>query len=318
MSAGSTKIRAAGFAIATAFFLAIIKLAAGLITGSMAVLSSAVDSLLDILMSGVNYLAIQQAEKPADESHPFGHGKFETVATFIQATIIALSGIWILVESGRRLIHGIEPARLGGGILVLAGSTAVSWWISRFLKRVARQTDSTALEADSLHFAMDVYTNLALVIGLSLIAAFQKPWLDPALSILVGLYILFEALKLVRQSLRDVLDQELPPHLLKQVSQIIESFPGEPLGYHNLRSRRAGSQKIMDFHLTVCKHLSVEEAHRIADSLEKKIESEIPGSDVIIHIEPCERSDCPGRTKCQALDRKPTKPDQPPDNHCST
>jgi cation diffusion facilitator family transporter len=292
------KIRAARLSIATATALAVLKMATGLVTGSMAVLSSAVDSLLDILMSTVNYLAIRQAEQPADESHPFGHGKFETVATFVQALFIALSGSWIIYESARRLAGGVHLNRLGGGVTVLLFSTAVSWVLGRYLRRVARQTDSTALQADSLHFSMDVYTNLALVAGLAVISFFDLPWLDPVLSILVAVYILLEALRLVRQSLRDVLDEKLPEQISTEITRLIEAHKEDLLDFHNLRTRRAGSQKIMDFHLTVCKHLSVEEAHTIADHLEQRIQEEIRGSDVTIHIEPCRRADCPGRESC--------------------
>ena len=292
------KIRAARTSIATAAGLALLKLTTALMTGSLAVLSSAIDSLLDILMSGVNYLAIRQAEQPADEDHPFGHGKFETLATIIQAGAIACSGAWILFEAVQRLRHGAALERLGEGIAVLVLSTLVSIGIGRYLRRVARETDSSALQADALHFSMDVYTNLALVIGLVVIAFVHLPWLDPVLSILVAVYILFEALRLVRHGIRDVLDEGLPDAVRAEVTRLIEANKGDLLDYHNLRTRRAGSQKIMDFHLTVCKHLSVEEAHDIADQLEKRIEKEIQGADVTIHIEPCRREDCPGRERC--------------------
>jgi len=294
----SPKIRAARFSIATATGLTLLKLATGVATGSMAILSSAIDSLLDIVMSGVNYLAIRQAEQPADQSHPFGHGKFETVATLIQALVIAASGIGIIYESTRRLHQGVHLGLLDEGIVVLIISAGVSWRISRFLRKTARETDSSALQADSLHFAMDVYTNLGLVVGLAVIKFVNVPWLDPVLSILVALYILFEALRLVRYGLRDVLDENLPESIRQEIARLIEAHKHDLLGYHNLRTRRAGSQKIMDFHLTVCKHLSVEEAHDIADHLEKRIQEEIKGSDVTIHIEPCRREDCPGRERC--------------------
>lgn len=296
------KLAAARLSIATASGLALLKMVTGLATGSLAVLSSAVDSLLDILMSGVNYLAIRQAEQPADESHPFGHGKYETVATLFQAMVIAGSGCWIIYESVRRLLHGTELTRLGGGIAVLAFSTAVSWGISRYLRRAARRTDSSALEADSLHFAMDVYTNLGLVAGLGIVALAGVPWLDPVLSMLVAGYILFEALRLVRRGMGDVLDAELPEAVRREITRLIEENKCDVAGYHNLRTRRAGSQKIMDFHLTVCRHLSVEEAHEIADRLEKKIESDIRGADVTIHIEPCQHAECPGRERCSLRD----------------
>jgi cation diffusion facilitator family transporter len=300
MQQPTAKIRAARLSIVTATVLAVVKLATGLMTGSMAVLSSAIDSTLDILMSGVNFLAIRQAEQPADESHPFGHGKYETLATLIQSLVIAASGLWIVFEAVRRLLQGVALTRLGEGIGVLVFSTVVSIFISRYLRRVARQTDSSALEADSLHFAMDVYTNAALVVGLVVIKFVAIPWLDPVLSILVALYILFEAVRLVRHGLRDVLDEELPPAVREEVERLIQAHEGDIGGFHNLRTRRAGSQKIMDFHLTVCKHLSVAEAHAIADHLEKRIEEDIRGSDVTIHIEPCRSAECPGRENCPA------------------
>jgi cation diffusion facilitator family transporter len=301
MTASSNlKIRAARLSILTAASLAVIKLLAGLVTGSLVVLASALDSLLDILMSAVNFLAIRHAEQPADSNHPYGHGKFETAATLVQSIIISATGVWVLFESVRRLLQGnLQLANLEGGMIVLLFSGGVSVAISRHLRNVGRRTDSTALQADALHFSMDVYTNLAMVAGLILIKLFQAPWLDPTLSGLVGCYILFEAVKLVRHGLRDMLDEELPPALRSEVEQLIASHPGELLDYHNLRTRRAGSQKLMDFHLTVCRNMTVEDAHEISDQLEKKIEAEIPGADVTIHIEPCRRDDCSGHEACQ-------------------
>jgi len=169
------KLRAARISIATATGLALAKFTIGLLTGSLAVLASAVDSLLDILMSAVNYLAIRQAEQPADENHPFGHGKFETSATLFQSLIIAATGSWIIFEAVRRLRQGVELAGLEQGMIILLVSVGVSVAISRYLRRIARATDSSALAADALHFSMDVYTNLALVAGLILINLFDIP-----------------------------------------------------------------------------------------------------------------------------------------------
>jgi cation diffusion facilitator family transporter len=298
MKPSALKIRAARIAVATATGLAIIKLIAGIMTGSLAVLASALDSLLDILMSGVNYFAIRHAEQPADECHPFGHGKFETAATLIQSAIIAATGLLICFESIRRMTGEVELVRIEGGMLVLLFSVGASVCISRYLRRIASQTDSSALKADSLHFAMDVYTNLALLVGLVLINLFEAAWLDPALSLMVGIYIIFEAVKLLRHGMRDMLDEELPEPIRAEVARLIEGHRGDLVGYHNLRTRRAGSQKIMDFHLTVCRHLTVEQAHEIADGLEKKIEAGIYGADVTIHIEPCRTEHCPGHDQC--------------------
>lgn len=311
MKSASAKVAAARVSIAAASGLAILKLVTGVLTGSLAVLSSAVDSLLDILMSGVNFMAIRHAEQPADDRHPYGHGKFETIATTFQALVIAASGGWICIEAIHRLQTGRVVEKPLGGIVVMIVSLAASWFVARFLRRVARATDSSALEADSLHFAMDVYTNLALLLGLIALTWLKLPWLDPVMSLLVAGYILTEAFRLLRQGLRDLLDEQLPDSLRTEIEALIESHRGELFDYHNLRTRRAGSQKLIDFHLTVCKHLSVDEAHAITDYLETRIADKIRGSDVTIHIEPCRLAECPGRDSCPALSVRP-RGDSPP------
>ena len=294
----SPKIAAARLSIFTALGLAILKLTTGILTGSLAVLTSAIDSLLDILMSGINLMAIHHAEQPADDQHPYGHGKFESLATIFQALVIAASGCWIIYEAVQRMIAPSPIKQTGIGLIVMSISTVASILISRHLLRVAQETDSSALEADSLHFSMDVYTNLALLVGLILISRFNLPWLDPVMSLMVAFYILIESPRLLRQAMRDILDEQLPAAVRHEIESLINDHKHELFGYHNLRTRRAGSQKLIDFHLTVCKHLSVEEAHDITDYIEKKIGDEIIGTDVTIHVEPCRRHACPGRETC--------------------
>jgi cation diffusion facilitator family transporter len=297
------KIRAATVSICAALSLASIKLIIALVSGSMAVMASAIDSVLDILMSGVNLMAIRQAEQPPDQCHPFGHGKFETLATLFQALVISASGAWIIYESVQRLIEGNYLDNVNQGVGVLAFSALISWLVARYLRKVARQTDSSALEADSLHFSMDIYTNLGLMAGLLMISWLEIYWLDAALSILVASYILHEALHLIKRSMTDILDHELPLETQQQVEQLIQqlilSHQGPLTGYHGLRTRRAGSAKIMDFHLEVCKDMTVAESHKLVDSLERKIEEEIHGANVIIHVDPCEIESCPGKEFCQ-------------------
>lgn len=306
--ANNPKLKAAALSICGALTLAIIKLIIALLSGSMAVMASAVDSLLDILMSGVNFMAIRQAEQPPDQSHPFGHGKFETLSTLFQALVITASGGWIIYESVIRLGQKTRLENINQGIGVLAFSAVVSWFIANYLSKVAKQTDSSALEADSLHFRMDIYSNLGLMAGLLMVRWFDIHWLDAALSILVASYILHEALQLIKRSLTDILDHELPEEIQEQVHQLISSHEGPLAGYHGLRTRRAGSLKIMDFHLEVCKDMTVFEAHKLTESLEKRIEREIPGANVIIHIDPCIVDDCPGKENCEMnKSRVPTR-----------
>jgi len=301
MTPSSKKLFAAKLSIATAISLSVLKFIVGFMTGSLAVLSSAIDSMLDILMSAVNFLAIRQAEQPADESHAYGHGKFETMAALIQSLVIGGSGVWILIESLRRIVSGAAPDRLGSGVVVLVVSVIASWLISQYLVKVAKETDSAALRADSLHFAMDVYTNLALAAGLAVMYFFHLGWLDPLLSLLVGGYILREAYKLARHALDDVLDAQLPEDLRDKIEKVVRLHGGDTFSCHNLRTRKSGSRKIIDFHLSVCKNLTVNESHRITEILEEEIEQELNNSDITIHVEPCRRSDCPQHPKsCDA------------------
>ncbi len=298
-SSKSKKLFAAKLSIATAVSLAALKFAVGTFSGSMAVLASAIDSMLDILISGVNFLAIRHAEQPADENHAYGHGKFETMAALVQSLVIGGSGVWILMESVRRLVDRETPNRLGNGILILAVSAIISWLISRYLVKVGRQTDSSALKADSLHFAMDVYTNLALTGGLLFMYLFHVPWLDSCLSLLVGCYILVESMRLARVAMRDVLDEQLPEPLRQQIEEIIKRHGGDTYSCHHLRTRKSGSRKIIDFHLTICRKLTVEESHRITELLEDEIEQQISNSDITIHVEPCRHEQCMDTRDCQ-------------------
>lgn len=293
------RVKAAKIAISTATSLAIIKVITGFATGSMALLSSAADSLLDILMSFGNLLALRQANKPADDDHPYGHGKFETAATLLQSLLIAASGLFILSESIHRLRHGgSELAHLNFGIAVLAFSCIVSWFLSRYLKRVGIKTDSTALQADALHYETDVYSNAALLIGLVAVRLLGWNWLDPVLSIGVGCYILYAAFELLKGSMDDFLDAGLPKEQRKLIVACITNYDDEITGYQNIRTRRSGKLKMIDFDLSFCRFKTIEEAHSSADKIEKEIIQRIGNADVTIHLEPTECTSCPRCGQC--------------------
>lgn len=293
------RVRAAQIAITTAISLAILKVITGIATGSMALLSSAADSLLDIIMSFGNLLALRQANKPADDDHPYGHGKFETAATLLQSLLIAASGLFILSESIHRLQHGDNKlAHLDIGIAVLAFSSIVSWFLSRYLRRVGIKTDSTALQADALHYATDVYSNAILLIGLIGVRLLGWEWIDPVLSIGVGCYILYAAFDLLKGSMNDFLDAGLPEEQRKQIISCIKNNENEITGYHNIRTRRSGKHKMIDFNLSFCRFKTIKEAHDSADKIEQEIKSRISNADVTIHLEPTECTGCPLCGQC--------------------
>ena len=293
------RVRAAKIAITTAISLAIIKMITAFATGSMALLSSATDSLLDIMMSFGNLLALRQANKPADDDHPYGHGKFETAATLLQSLLIAASGLFILNESIHRLQHSDNKlAHLNIGIAVLAFSSIVSWFLSRYLKQVGIKTDSSALQADALHYATDVYSNAVLLIGLIGVRLLGWNWVDPVLSIGVGCYILYAAFELLKGSMNDFLDAGLPEEQRKQIVTCITNNESEITGYHNIRTRRSGKFKMVDFNLTFCRFKTIEEAHDSADKIEKEIKQCIDNADITIHLEPTECTECPKYGQC--------------------
>lgn len=305
------RVRAAKVAITTAISLAIIKVITGVATGSMALLSSAADSLLDILMSFGNLLALRQANKPADENHPYGHGKFETAATLLQSLLIAASGLYILSESIHRLRHGNnELSHLDVGIAVLALSSVASWFLSRHLKHVGIKTESTALQADALHYATDVYSNAILLIGLIGVRLLGWSWIDPVLSLGVGCYIMYAAFELLKGSMDDFLDAGLPEELRQEIIDCINHYNDEITGYHNLRTRRSGKLKMVDFHLTFCRFKTIEEAHESAHKVERKIKKQIKNSDVTIHLEPTECTRCPKCGQCPRSKNKAPMPEK--------
>lgn len=302
MSSTNQKVAASRTAVLVAVSLTIMKFIVGVMSGSLSVIASALDSTLDVLMSAVNMFAINHAERPADDCHPFGHGKFETLATFFQSLVICIVGSWVIFEGVDRLGTNPELPHLNSGIAVLFISVVVSFWLSRHLKKVSKETNSPALAADSLHYAMDVYSNAGLLAAIVLVKYTGMTWLDSIFSIGIGVYIISEAINLARLGLRDVLDAQLPEEVLSEIDEIIRSADDHHIDYHNLRTRNSGSNKHIDFHLTVCKHLTVQAAHDITERIEDDIRRLVPGSDIIVHLDPCQVRTCPGRDECDGPD----------------
>ncbi|OQY17277.1 MAG: hypothetical protein B6I36_09190 [Desulfobacteraceae bacterium 4572_35.1] len=277
-------VKTARVAVLTATSLAILKVITGITTGSMALLSSAADSLLDIFMSSGNLLALKQASKPADTDHPYGHGKFESAATLLQSLLIATSGLFIIYKSIQQLVIGSEQLQnLDAGIAIMALCTIASWLLSRHLKSIGIQTGSTALQADALHYATDVYSNLVLLIGLIGLKILNWNWIDPA-------------------CMDDFLDVGLPAHEIQAIVSCIEEFANDNTGYHNLRTRRSGKYRMIDFHLTFCHCKTIQEAHTTAQQIEDLIKQRINNTDVTVHLEPTACKHCRKAKHCTRVE----------------
>ena len=296
------RLRAARFSLASAASLCALKFAVGVISGSLGVLASALDNVADIFMSTVNLLSIRKAMDPADESHPYGHGKVETMSTLFQGGVISLTGAGVVWEAVRRLRVGRAPEGVGLdiGIFVMVFSVIASWLISDRIRRAGERTGSSALTADSLHFRTDVYSGSGILFSLILYRFTGWKWLDPGVALVVGVYIVVAALPLLKSAVEDLMDHTLPAETVAMIERIIEEHRPMVVEWHDLRTRRSGSEKHVDFHVVVCREHSLEDAHRVADHLEHEIREALGHAHVVTHIDPCD-IECPGIHECDRV-----------------
>lgn len=271
----------------TAFMLAVVKLIGGVLTGSVSVLASAVDSILDIGSSTVNYFAIKQSEQPPDNDHRYGHAKFESLASLIQAGVITLSGLYILYEAYARFESGKAVKSIEGGIWVMLFSLAVTFFLVIFLRKVAKKENSSILKTESLHYEIDLLTGGGVLAGLVLVKVTGINAIDPFISVLIALKTVYSALVLGKEVSEDLVDKALDEDDLKKIHGVLNQYNCVIVGWHKLRTRKAGTEKFADLHVQVNRHLTIEDAHTIADMIEKNIAETLGGADVQIHIEPC-------------------------------
>lgn len=283
--------------VCAAVALCLSKFAVGVLTGSLGVLSSAFDSLADIFMSAVNLFSIRQSMQPPDAQHPYGHGKIEALATLFQGAVIGYTGVWVLREGVARLAAGRTPESAEGGIAMMAVGVVASFAVTRYLRKVGRETGSSVLSADALHFATDVYTNGGILAALVVFRFTGWKWIDPGIALLVGVYILYAAGRLLFDAAQELLDRTLPPETVDRIRGIIESHRPMVVDYHDLRTRRAGSEKHVDFHVVLCREATVGDAHAVADRLEEEIAALLGNATVVTHVDPC-RIECDGPSAC--------------------
>jgi ferrous-iron efflux pump FieF len=269
----------------TAVVLIVVKLVAWGITGSVALLSTLIDSALDVAASLLNLFAVHHALQPADREHRFGHGKAEALAGLGQSAFIVGSGTLLLVEAVNRLVHPAEIARGEWGIAVMAFSIAATAALVKFQKYVLAKTDSVAIAADSLHYTGDVMINGSVAVSLALSMATGWSFTDPLFAIAIGGYLLYTAWRVALKSLDMLMDHELPDADRDRIRQIVRGHP-EVRNMHDLRTRSSGSQGFIQFHLELDPQLTLIQAHGIADEVEKAVNAEFPAFEVIIHEDP--------------------------------
>src|SRR4051812_19073827 len=281
------KARAARFSIVSNTGLIALKVVAGILTGSVAIITEAVHSAVDLVASVIAWFSVRKAEEPADRSHPYGHEKVENLAAAIEGLLIVLGAAIIIYEAVGRLSDGAEVERLGVGIAVIGFSAAVNFAISGYLYRQAKLTDSPALEGDAAHLRTDAFTSLGVLVALALVAITGIEEIDAIAALVVAVAIVFAGVRLVTRSSRVLVDEALPDDELARIGEAIESsgMP-EVVGYHKLRARRAGSRRYIDLHVQFRRGTSLERAHHLSHELQAAIRSRLGGADVLIHLEP--------------------------------
>lgn len=299
----STKTSAAGLSILSNSLLVAVKLAVGLAMGSVSVISEGIHSAVDLLAALIAFFSIRAAVKPADEEHEFGHGKIENISGSIEALLIFLAAGLIIYEAIKKIIVGTPVERLDLGIGLMAGSAVLNFFVSRRLHKIADSTDSVALEADAWHLTTDVYTSLGVFVGLVIVRLTHLTILDPIIAIGVGLLIIRAAWNITRKSMGGLVDVRLPQAEEDIIAASITEHLGEITGFHELRTRKSGSQRYIDLHLVLPKSVTLEEAHKLCDHLEGDIKSKLSNGLVTIHCEPCEQAEngtCPA--DCPVID----------------
>jgi cation diffusion facilitator family transporter len=284
---GRRKARAAAFSIASNLTLIALKLAAGIVTGSIAIITEAVHSSIDLVASVIAWFSVRKAEEPADEGHHYGHAKIENVSAAIEGVLILVGAGVIVYESIRRLAdpHGIEA--LGFGIAVIAFSGVANLAISAYLYRQARLTHSPALEGDAAHLRTDALTSFGVLLGLVLVEVTGAEALDPVAALLVAAAIIWAGARIVTGSLRVLVDETLPADELAEVRDVIERHGAPEIeGFHKLRARRAGSRRYLDLHVQFRPGTTLERAHEVAHELQAGIQARLHEADVLIHVEP--------------------------------
>ena len=287
-----SKTRAAGLSIASNAILIALKVAAGAITGSIAILTEAAHSAIDLLASIVAFLSVRKADEPADEDHPYGHAKIENLAAAIEGMLILVGAAVIVYESVRRLVDRVEVESLGIGIGVIAFSAVANLGVSSYLYRQAKLTESPALEGDAAHLRTDAATSAGVLVALVLVEITGVTWLDPATALVVAVAIVFAGIRILGRSSRVLVDEALPQHELDAVRSAIEEHGApEVAGFHKLRARRAGSRRYIDLHVQFTEQTTLRRAHELTHELQGGIRARLRGADVLIHLEPAEPAD---------------------------
>jgi len=294
----SSQSGAAKLALVVVIGLIALKVVVAVITGSISILAQAMDSFLDLFAVVITLFAVSIATKPADEKHPFGHGKVENIAAIVQAVLIFIAGGLIIYSAVHRIIVGATIELTEAGIGVMLVSIIVSIFLSRHLLKVSQAVDSIALQANARNIAADVYSAAAVLAGLVAVRFTGLNILDPIIAMAVALFILKAGYDVLSKSFGGLIDVRLPEAEERVIRECIMEYDSEVVSFHQLRTRKVGNQRHIDLHIVMPKDTSVKEAHRICDCLEVAMADRLRNTSVTIHVEPCDEKCDQCRISC--------------------
>jgi len=296
------KTGAAALSVGSNTILVALKLIVGLATGSVSILSEALHSGVDLIAAIIAYYSVSVSGIPADENHPFGHGKIENLSGTVEAILILLAAAFIIFEAIKKLFKPLEIENLWLAISIMLISSLANVVVSSWLFKVANRTDSIALKADAEHLRVDVITSFGVFVGLLVIKITGWHVLDPIIALAVALLIIGIAVKLTWEAGAPLLDARLPAQEIERVKEIISSDPNV-VGYHKLRTRKAGAERHIDVHIQVDRDMPIAAAHQVAEAIEDEIRDKINGARVITHVEPDDEAE--GASEDKATSSEP-------------
>ena len=279
-------VRIAAISFVTTLGLLVLKLVIGIMSGNIAVLSDALDSGSDLVAGGAALISVQVALWPADEDHPYGHGKIESISASASAGVVAVGGGFVVYQAVRRLVVGSPEINVGLGLVAMVIAAVANVGLTYFMRREARRSHSLALAAESTHLQTNVVQAVTVIAGLILVGISDEKVFDALVALGLAVYMAWTAVGLVRTALSEIMDVALPEHELRVIHDVLVAHRDEIRGFHRLRSRKAGPTRQVDMHLLVDPHRTIEDVHAICDSIELEIEARLPGAVVIIHTEP--------------------------------
>jgi len=279
-------VRIAAISLGTTVVLLALKLTLGIISGSIAVLSDAIDSATDLVGGTAALVSVRVAIWPADEDHPYGHGKVESISASVAATVVAIGCGFVVFQAVRRLVEGSPEIDVAVGVAPMIVAALANLALTYYMRREARNSQSLALASESTHLQTNVVQAMAVIAGLTAVAVTNERLFDPLVALGLAAYMAWTAVQLAREALSEIMDVALPDDELRAIQDAIAAHTDDIRGFHRLRSRRAGPTRHVDMHLIVDPQRTVEEAHTVCDEIEREIQKHLPGAIVTIHLEP--------------------------------